>query len=643
MSADDAQPAPAREVTEKESRQVAEASRETQWKHPSFLREMFLGRFRLDLIHPYPLMGEERPEFTAFFEGFKRLIAEEVDPLEIDLSGEYPPKVVDGLRRLGAFGMKIPKEYGGLGFSNREYQKVMQYLGSVDGSLSALLSAHQSIGVPQPLKLFGTKELKEKYLPRCAKGEISAFALTEMDVGSDPARLETTARKQEDGSWILDGVKLWCTNGTIAGLLVVMAKDPDTNRISAFVVETAWPGVKVEQRCHFMGLRAIANGIISFTDVAVPAENLIGQEGRGLKIALTTLNDGRLSIPNGSLGTAKMCVEICRKWGSQRVQWGAPVARHEAIAHKIADMAATTFAMESITGLATAMADLGNVDIRLEAAAAKEWSSTNTWRIIDETMQVRGGRGYETELSLRDRGEEPIGVERMMRDYRINTIFEGSSEIMHLLMAREAVDKHLQVAGALIDPEAGVGQRTTALLKSGLFYLGWYPTRWLGWGRWPRYSSFGSLAPHLRFVDRMTSKLSRQVFHGMTLYRARMEKKQAFLFRLVDVANELFAIAASVSRARAMVAAGAADAARAIELADLAARNGRRRVAHLFRDLWHNDDVLKYRQGVKVAKGEHAWLEEGAIGLPVWPPLEGAPVVVGESTESPESVRAGVA
>ena len=254
-----------REVTEEQSREVAEASRETEWKHPSFLRELFLGRFRLDLIDPYPLISEERAEFRAFYESFEELMRG-VDAVALDTTGEYPPELVDSLRKLGAFGMKIPKEYGGLGFSNREYQKVMQLLGSVDGSIAALLSAHQSIGVPQPLKLFGSKALKEKYLPRCARGEISAFALTEHEVGSDPARLETTARKLEDGSYVLSGNKLWCTNGTIADLFVVMAKGAENGKISAFVVEAAWEGVSVERRCHFMGLKALANGIINFDE-----------------------------------------------------------------------------------------------------------------------------------------------------------------------------------------------------------------------------------------------------------------------------------------------------------------------------------------------------------------------------------------
>jgi hypothetical protein len=592
---------------------VAEASRESEWKQPSFLREMFLGNFRLDLIYPYPFDEEERPEFAAFYRALKEFVETEVDPVQIDATGEYPDHVVDGLRKLGAFGMKIPKKYGGLGFTNVEYQKVMHLFGSVDGNLSALLSAHQSIGVPQPLKLFGSESLKKKYLPRCAAGEISAFALTEPQVGSDPARLTTDAVRTPEGDYILSGEKLWCTNGTLAKLLVVMARDPRSKKISAFVVETAWPGVKIEHRCHFMGLRALANAVISFTDVRVPAENLIGEEGKGLKIALTTLNDGRLSIPNGSVGSAKMCIEICRKWASERVQWGKPVGKHEAITHKLADMAATTFAMESIALLATEMSDRGGYDIRLEAAACKEWNSARTWEIVDETMQIRGGRGYETELSLAARGEEPIGVERMMRDYRINKIFEGSSEIMHLFMAREAVDKHLQVAGALIDPEKPLAEKLGDLPKIAAFYGSWYPTRYLGWGLWPNFSEFGSLATHLRFVDRSARRLGRQIFHGMIVHQGALQNKQGFLFRVVDIANELFAMAASASRAQSLTEQGHPDAAKATELADLFCRNSRRTIGRLFRALWSNDDVRKYRVGLRVLDGQHAWLEQGIV------------------------------
>ena len=308
-------------VSEEESRQVAEDSREKEWKNPSFMKELFLGNFRFDLIYPYPERTEWRPEFTEFYEKFLVFLKDQVDPAEIDESGEYPEHVLDGLRKLGAFGMKIPAAYGGLGFDQVEYAKVMETLGCYDGNLVALLSAHQSIGVPQPVNLFGTEEQKKEFLPRCAAGEISAFALTEPDVGSDPARLATTAELNEAGdAYILNGTKLWCTNGTLAKMLVVMAKHPGTRKISAFVVETDWEGVTVEHRCRFMGLRALANAVITFDNVRIPKENLIGKEGRGLKIALTTLNDGRLSIPNACVGVAKSCVHAVRRWGGSRKQ-----------------------------------------------------------------------------------------------------------------------------------------------------------------------------------------------------------------------------------------------------------------------------------------------------------------------------------
>jgi len=378
-----------------------------------------------------------------------------------------------------------------------------------------------------------------------------------------------------------------------------------------------WPGVEVTHRCRFMGLRALANGALRFTNVMVPRENLIGSEGRGLKIALTTLNTGRLSLPAAVVGAVKVALELCRKWAAARVQWGQEIGKHEAITHKLADMGSTTFAMESLSDLVQALASKKGYDIRLEAAAAKEWNTVRAWELLDETMQIRGGRGYETARSLEARGEVPVSVERWMRDTRINLIFEGSSEIMHLFMAREAVDKHLQIAGSLIDPKVPVGKKLAALPRIGAFYVVWYTGLWLRGLFAPRFSAFGVLAPYLRYVERKSRKLAREIFHSMVVFGAGAERKQAFLFRLVDIANELFAMAASVSRAQALASGGKAEAPQALALAENFCVQERERVEQLFHALWHNHDDLAYRTGRAVLSGEHAWLEKGVIGLGV--------------------------
>jgi hypothetical protein len=608
-----------RTTSEEESRRVAEQARTEVWEGRGFLRDLFLGRLSLELIHPFPIAGKERPEFTRFVDDMRAFLREHVDPVAIDQSGEYPPTVLAGLRRLGAFGMKITREYGGLGFTVSEYCRAMELVGSYDGNIAAVLSAHQSIGVPQPLKLFGTAEQKAKYLPRCAAGAISAFALTEPGVGSDPASLATTALPHDD-HFVLNGEKLWCTNGTLAELLVVMARDPQSHRISAFIVETGWEGVTVEYRCRFMGLRALANGVITFRGVRVPRENLIGREGQGLKIALATLNTGRLTLPAVCAGAAKRCLEICRGWAAARVQWGVPIWKHEVIGNRIADMAATAFAMDSVATLAAELADRGGYDIRLEAAAAKEWNTVRAWELADQTLQIRGGRGYETEPSLAGRGEAAIGVERMLRDLRINLIFEGSSEIMHLFMAREAVDKHLEIAGALIDPRRSAAEKRATLPRVAAFYARWYPSLWLrGLGAPTRFGELGPLAPHLRFVERSARRLARASFHGMLWFRAGMERKQAFLFRSVDIAMELFAMAAAATHAARLADGRYPEADRARELADLFCRNARRKVRRLFADLWRNDDALKGRVAAAVMAGRHTWLERGILELGLAP------------------------
>lgn len=615
------------QVTEEQARAVAEEARESGWEKPSFAKELFLGRFPLDLVHPFPRPAPDEAARTDVFLADLERYCRGIDGSVIERDARIPDEYVAGLAELGCFGLKVPVEYGGLGLSQVAYNRALMVVSSVHGSLGALLSAHQSIGVPEPLKLAGTEEQKKKFLPRCAKGAISAFLLTEPDVGSDPARMASTATPTDDGSaYLLDGVKLWTTNGVVAELLVVMARVPRSEGrpgepgsghrggISAFVVEADSPGITVEHRNAFMGLRGIENGVTRLNQVRVPAENLVGREGDGLKIALTTLNAGRLAIPAMCAGAAKWSLKIAREWSAERVQWGRPVGEHGAVAAKISFIAATAYALEAVLDLAGRMSDEGRNDIRIEAALAKLWSSEMACRIADDLVQIRGGRGYETAASLAARGERAVPVEQLLRDLRINRIFEGSSEIMRLLIAREAVDAHLAAAGDLADPKANLQHKAKAALGASGFYARWLPHLVSGKGQLPTsYSEFGSLATHLRFVERNARKLARSTFYGMARWQAGMEKHQSFLGRVVDIGAELFAMSAACVRADMEHTEDPVRGAAAVDLADAFCRQSRLRIERLFAALWENTDDTDHRISRGVLGGEYTWLEAGVL------------------------------
>jgi alkylation response protein AidB-like acyl-CoA dehydrogenase len=609
-------------VDERQARQVAEEARETSWVKPSFGKQLFLGDFQLELIHPHPKPADEaRSQGEEFCAKILEFCETRVDGAQIERDAEIPAEVAKGLAELGALGMKIPKKYGGLGLTQLYYNRALMIVASVSPALSALLSAHQSIGVPQPIALFGTEDQKQKFLPRCATTDISAFLLTEPDVGSDPARLRTTAVPSEDGKeYVLDGVKLWTTNGVVADLLVVMARVPRSEGhrggITAFVVEGKSDGITVENRNAFMGVRGIENGVTRFHQVRVPAANRIGEEGQGLKIALTTLNTGRLSLPATCTAAGKWAVKIAREWSSERVQWGRPVGEHEAIAKKISFIAATSYALEAMVDLASQLADDKRNDIRIEAALAKLYASEMAWLIADELVQIRGGRGYETAASLAARGERGVPAEQLLRDLRINRIFEGSTEIMHLFIAREAVDTHLSKAGELIEPGVSLRRRARAAGRAGGFYARWLPTLVAGEGQRPgAYQEFGPLATHLRYVERTSRKLARATFYGMSRWQGRLERKQGFLGRIVDIGAELFAMSAACVRAQLDGADGGAEgrAGTSRELADMFCRQARVRIRVLFDGLWENTDAADVKTAKKVLGGRYKWLEEGVI------------------------------
>lgn len=602
--------------------ELEETSRESRWQYPTFAGGLFMGAVPLRLIYPFPEKPTDRDERGEhFLYQLENYLRDHVHPDQIDRTGEIPEPVLEGLARLGAFGIQIPREYGGLGLSQSYYSRAVMILGSYCSNLSALLSAHQSIGIPQPLLLFGTEEQKLKYLPRVARGEISAFALTESGVGSDPARMTTAAQPAPDGEhFVLNGKKLWCINGTRARLLLVMAKTPPKlvagharDQITAFIVEADTPGVTVTHRCRFMGLHALYNAEIEFTDVYVPRANILFEEGKGLRVALTTLNTGRLTLPAACTGAAKRAIDTATRRATERVQWGAPIGRHAAIADKLARMAALSFATEAMTRVTSLLVDRKESDIRLEAAMCKMFGSEAAWWIANETMQILGGRGYETDDSLRARGEIPNGIERMVRDSRINMIFGGTSEIMRLFIAREAIDPHLEIAGELVNPKTPFRRKLRLALKVARFYCNWYPRQFL-----PTPLALSGLdaraKKQMRYVARTSKKLSRKLFLTLAQNGLKLEREQVLLGRFVDIGTELFAQAASCSFAQHLIDQGT-DRREVQDLLDLFCQGSRIRIADAFRRLKNNADRAGYELAQQMVAGRYRWLTAGKLEL----------------------------
>ena len=596
---------------EKQSLAVAEDSRETDWKSKSFMASMFMGDLDVEMSYPFPEQDPaDKAEGDALLEKLNAWAEAELDGDLIDREQKIPAHVFKGLNDLGLWGIKIPKEYGGLGMSQMNYMRVLGELSVHCGATAATLSAHQSIGIPQPLKLFGSPEQKKKYLPRVAAGAISAFALTEPGVGSDPAAMSTVAEPSEDGShWILNGEKLWCTNGVIADLLVVMAKTPpkmkrgrEVQQITAFIVEADWEGVEVMHRCEFLGIRAIENGLIRFTNVKVPSENIIWGEGKGLRLALTTLNDGRLGIPAVA---ARVCRELAQygaAWAKSRFQWGKHIGEHEECADMLADIGGGAYAMQALSDYCGSLSDGGGRDLRMEAATAKLYNTERFWQLTDRALQLRGGRGFEVESSLKARGEAPFPIERALRDARINRIVEGTTEVMHLFLAREALDKHLRMAGPLLG-RASMGEKLKTLVKCAGFYPVWYTKLWLG-GLVKSFGRFDQrLAKHLRFVERNTRKMARTLFHAMILNGPKLETKQKTLARLVDLGAELAVMCLVASRLQTSLDKGD-DSDLELGLYHLEAATYR--VEQLFWALKHNTDARVHGVAKKLMDGVDA-------------------------------------
>jgi len=602
---------------------LAEESREAEWKYPSFIAELFKGNFRWDIVHPFPIqdpadkkLGDELIAKT------KEALESSLDPDKVDRTYEYPEKALKAMADIGLWGMKISKEYGGLGLSQTNYSRLVAFTGTYCQNTATWLSAHQSIGVPQPLKLCGTDEQKKKWLPRLAAGAISAFALTEPGVGSDPAQMKTRAEPSEDGTYyLINGEKLWITNGPDAEILIVMAQTPpkvikgkERPQITAFVVDRKDPetakGFEVAHRCRFMGLHGISNGLLKFNDMKVPAENIVGKTGEGLKIALMTLNQGRLTVPALSSASSKQMLHFGNLWCNKRVQWGAPIGKHQAVANMTSRMAAETFAMEGMNRLACALADKGGVDIRLEAAMAKYFCTEASWRVGDDFMQVRGGRGYESVSSLRGRDDDPIVCERTMRDARVSRILEGTSQVMELIIAREALDTHFSKIMPIMDPKMNRAKKSkgTLLMEAFMFYASWYPKQWMPVSAPSNTKHLsGKNRAHLGYAARTCRRMARKLFHTMGKYQQKLEKKTLILARYVEIGTDLFAMACSLSYAESLLAQNPNN--KTIQdVCDLFCCIARKRIEDNFRKLSRNHDDLIDKVGKEFLEGDLGWM-----------------------------------
>jgi hypothetical protein len=341
---------------------------------------------------------------------------------------------------------------------------------------------------------------------------------------------------------------------------------------------------------------------------------VIGSEGLGLKIALTTLNTGRLALPAVCAGVSKWATKIAREFASQRVQWGKPIGEHDEVAQRIAFIAATAFGLEAMLDVVSRLADEERNDVRIEAAIAKLYGSEMGWRVADHLMQVCGGRGYETARSLQARGLRGVPVEQTLRDMRVNRIFEGSTEIMHLIIAREALDQHLHVAGDLMQPDLPVDRKAKALGKAGAFYATWFPRLAVGRGQAPQsYAQFGELAGQMRYVERASRKLARSTFYGMARWQADTEAHGAFLGRIVDIGAELFAMSAAVVYTQTAAREHPERGAETRELAEAFCNQAQHRAERLFQALWSNADDSNHRLALDVLRGRHTWLEAGIV------------------------------
>ena len=543
-----------RTEAERNSARIAEEARDIHWQYPSFCEHMFHGEFRFDLIYPFP---NQEPEDKLVGDSFLKKLVQFFEDNKNNLDGnEVSESVLRGLKALGAFGINIPKEFGGLGLSESNCVRIYSLIASYSPSLAVILAAHQSIGAVQPLKMFGTKAQKQKYLPRLAGGEISAYAFSEKGLGSDPSMMKTSAEPTADGeSWVIKGEKLWVTNGAIADVIVVFAVTPsirlangqEKTQITAFLVEKRTKGVEIERQSQFLGLQGVKSSLIRFNNVRVPKENILWGVGKGLRLQAMTMNSGRISTTSIGMGLIKSGLQIAKLWSKERDQWGKSIGEHESVASRLLFTAAVAYATDAVSVVSAGLVDRGSRDFRIESSITKLF--TNAWgvRALTGVMKLRGGRGLETGESLKGRGEDGYPLEKMYRDFHVQTYCDGSPETIKLLIAREAIDRHFRIAGKFLDPEATSFKKASALAKAIIYYCYWIPKQYVP-VFWPSFATFGTWeSKMLRSLKSSSRKLSRAFFFNLLKYRGNFEKQQLMQAKLVEVGVYIFVLSSAMS------------------------------------------------------------------------------------------------
>ena len=599
----------------------------------SFMAGLFAGEPDFSLL----VMGDESPEHKAAWENFRpkleRFLANHVDADEIERTAKIPDPVIRGLFSIGAFAMKIPKEYGGLGFSYQNYGRALMLIAGWSNILALTVAVPQSIGIAMPVLLFGSEEQKRRYLPLVAREAVSAFALTEPLTGSDAANITTEAVMDASGDYIVSGEKLWCTNGPIARYATLIARVParrmeqqgrnlwipvrrgegaEQSVHTAFVLDMKSPGVSIRQRCQFEGCRGIENAHITLTDVHIHASDVIGEVGRGLKYALTILNVGRaVSIPAICLGMAKQSWQPTLDRANGRVTFQRPLAERQTQRVRIGRMAARLFAMEALASAVWRMADQHRYDVRIEAAIAKIFCSETTIQFLKDAQTIFGGAGYETAESKRFRGEPAFGIEQLVRDVEMYRIGEGATDILRPFVAREALNLHLEHAMKLFDEKLSIARRIQELGRLSAFYVPWYLRQWR-----PRRLPPGPLFHHpkvrsrLRFVERASRRLARAVFYALLWQRQAFQDDQGRQNRIEAVGEDLLVITVTSLHAEARQR----ETGQAVwDLADEVLGDAGARVKRHIRELLFNDDKRTTAVGTKALTGSFPSLSAGII------------------------------